>query len=151
MSDLNSYLKNEGPFDGLIAFSQGAALAATFLVQNFRKDPQQKSISSSFKCAIFLSGGVPVDPDALSRGELIPLRAAEVGEVIPIPTAHIWGENDEMFPGSSESLKDLCITSGRSQFIHKGGHEIPVAGTGDLTGTIHSIKRAIHCGQKHSI
>ncbi|RDL41697.1 uncharacterized protein BP5553_01676 [Venustampulla echinocandica] len=147
LQDLDNYIKTEGPFDAVLAFSQGAALASTLLVQKWRQNPQEQQVSPIFKCAVFISGGVPVDPDVLLHGELRTLSADVDGEVIPIPTAHIWGTNDTLFPGSSATLSKLCNGTVRSEFVHEGGHEVP-GETRDLASTVHAIKRVVHKGAK---
>ena len=128
----------------MIAFSQGAALASTLLVQKFREQPTEQHLNPIFKCAIFISGGTPVDPDILAKGELHVLSAEVDGELIPIPTAHIWGRNDTLYPGSSAELSKLCKEATRTEFIHDGGHEVPASGTDDLRSTVQAIRRTVH-------
>ncbi|CAJ2500891.1 Uu.00g037440.m01.CDS01 [Anthostomella pinea] len=47
------------------------------------------------------------------------------GEPIGIPTAHIWGANDNLYPTFGPGLSKLCRSDLRDVFIHDGGHEIP--------------------------
>ena len=50
-------ITEEGPFDGLIGFSQGSALASSFLLSDVRS----KSPQDPFKCAIFFCASMPFD------------------------------------------------------------------------------------------
>ena len=141
LDDLDAYITEEGPFDAVLAFSQGAALAATFIIRKFNQDPKQQHINSVFKCAIFISGGIPRDPAALLYDEMRSLDYPTDGEVIPVPTAHIWGSNDLLSPSE---LSRLCKSQGRTTFIHGGGHEVPGSRSKDaVTGTVHAIRRTI--------
>jgi hypothetical protein len=49
------------------------------------------------------------------------------GELIEIPTAHIWGASDTLYPTFGPVLSKLCRQELRSVFVHNGGHEIPGA------------------------
>lgn len=141
LNDLDAYIATEGPFDAVLAFSQGAALAATLIVRKFNEDPRRQHVDPVFKCAVFLSGGVPCDPAALLHDEVRILDVGSDGEVIPVPTAHIWGLNDLPWP---PKLSELCVTQGRTVFIHDGGHEVPGSRSKEaVTGTVHAIRRTI--------
>lgn len=145
LANLERYIAHHGPFDGVLAFSQGAALAATHIVRMARRTPAARP----FRLAIFIAGGVAVDPDRLmDHGELLQLSPetdADAG-AIAIPSAHIYGRNDDLWPGSSETLSSLCLEELRSVYVHQGGHEIPGSSgssRGDLAGTVHVIRRAV--------
>lgn len=117
--DLKSYIALEGPFDIVMGFSQGATVAASLIVHEVLND----SSSSSFKGAIFFCGSPPfvaTNPDDTFRK----LSTKTDGEVIPIPTAHIIGQSDDLFSEAVE-LKELCAKGLRSELVHHGGHEIP--------------------------
>lgn len=146
----DAYILDEGPFDGVIAFSQGALLTSTLLA---RKEKDQKDSSKAkldgmmkrpFKCAVFFSGGVPVAYDALLGGEI---RAMELGaecEIISIPTAHVWGSQDTLWPGRALALSEMCSSNMRTVYIHDGGHEVPGSKSkAAVTGTVHAIRKTI--------
>lgn len=144
LDDLDAYIAAEGPFDGVMAFSQGAALAATLIVRKFRQDSEGQRTNPVFKCALFISGGLPCDPYALMQDELRLLSHDVDREPILVPTAHIWGAHDLSFPGSSAELSRLCWPQGRTEFIHEGGHEVPGFGSKEaVIGSVHAIRRAI--------
>ncbi|KAM3083974.1 hypothetical protein ACMFMG_001919 [Clarireedia jacksonii] len=145
--DLDAYIRTEGPFDGGIAFSQGAALLSTYITWKFMSDPTAQHLSPVFKCAIFISAGLPVDPIALlERDELKSLRFAEHGEVIPIPTAHIWGTGDTVWREQSEEVKTLCKKDAAVAFVHSGGHEVPSSGAlkDSVPGMVQAVRKTIH-------
>jgi len=57
---LEEFIEDEGPFDGVIGFSNGAAVAATYLLQ----DAKRPSPQHPFKCAVFFCASLPFDLDS---------------------------------------------------------------------------------------
>ncbi|KAJ2971515.1 hypothetical protein NUW58_g9396 [Xylaria curta] len=145
LQDLERLVDEEGPFDGVMAFSQAAAMAATFILRSQRKDPEKHGPRPVFRCAVFFCGGVPVDPsDLQDHGTIRPLNVEKDGEVIHIPTAHIWGHDDQLYPTFGPVLSKLCCGEQRADFIHQGGHEIPGAKSpSSVVQAARAIKRAI--------
>lgn len=149
LTDLQAFIDEEGPFDAVMAFSQGAGLAASLIIHRIRQEQAQQRTSSSspplFRCAIFFCGGVPEDPTAAIEGkERRLLSFEEDGELIDIPTAHIWGRHDKLYPTFGPVLSKLCKASEREDFVHEGGHEIP--GPRDpaaVAKTVQVIKRTL--------
>ncbi|SLM36796.1 Serine hydrolase FSH [Lasallia pustulata] len=141
LDQLESFIALEGPYDGVIGYSHGGALAATFLIKHSRLHP---GAPPPFKCAIFLSGGIPMDPDALEKDEVRPLDGARDGALLALPTANIWGRNDQLWPGTSEVLSGLCEEVARSVFVHDEGHDVPSARAKDaVLGAVKSIRRTV--------
>ncbi|KAH8690542.1 serine hydrolase FSH [Talaromyces proteolyticus] len=123
LNNLGSFLELEGPYDGVIAFSQGATLVATYLMRQALKSPQKPL---PFQCAVFFCGGMPFDPKALECGEIKQLSKEDGDKLLPgFPTAHIWGRNDNVWPGTSEVLHALCDPKVSTMFLHDEGHSIP--------------------------
>jgi hypothetical protein len=117
VDDLSAYVEAEGPFDGVMGFSQGAALAAMLLVR--------ASSSPPFSFAIFICAGVPFSENSLRLGVLRYLDPESVGEVIQVPTANIVGARDaDLF--AAMAMMRLCTSQGRRLFDHGAGHEVPV-------------------------
>lgn len=114
----------EGPYDGVVGFSMGAGLAATFLLQQAIHHPEKPF---PFKCAVFFSGAGPVDPLALERGEVRLLDLDDYNKLPPLglPTVHIWGRNDTLSGG--EKLYAGCDPGERTLYLHEEGHAIPGA------------------------
>lgn len=141
--DLEKLVDEDGPFDGVMSFSLGATLASSFIIYKLRQNKRKELISPTFRCAIFFSGGIPeeMSENGLERRVM---SWQEDGEVIQIPTAHIWGANDHMYPDFGKVLSKLCQEEQKAVFIHPGGHEIP--GPKDehtLQEAIRVIKRTI--------
>ncbi|KAF2752843.1 hypothetical protein EJ05DRAFT_480865 [Pseudovirgaria hyperparasitica] len=139
VTDLGSYVADEGPFDGVMAFSQGTSLASAFMIA---KQNRQNG-TAPFKCAIFFCGRPPfVD---------IPDQQATADTDIQLYTAHIWGARDEE-PELAPQLAQMCKASKRHVFAHDGGHEIP--GGRDsvaFNGTVHVIERMLASVEKSNM
>lgn len=143
LAQLNAFIAVEGPYDGVLAYSHGAAFAATYIIQQSHLHPTSPP---AFKCAIFLSGGIPVDPSALEKDELRLLGPGD-GKLLNLPTAHIWGANDELYPGTSLILSKLCDERMRCIFMHEEGHDVPNARAKDaVVGAIRAIRRTVDKG-----
>jgi predicted esterase len=142
LDQLEAYLVSEGPFDCVVGYSQGASLAATYLIRTAQRHP---SAPLPFRCAIFFSGGRPLDPKALDEGRLHLIDPDDpAGAAIGLPTANIWGRNDMLWPGSSEVLFKLCDPAVRSSYIHDEGHDIPGARAKDaIQGSVRAMRRAM--------
>ena len=126
LADLETHIAEDGPFDGVMAFSQGAGLAASLLVHQMQTDAHKARLYPAFSCAVFFSGGIPKDPRA-ERGEGLtrPMWWEDDCEIIEIPTIHVWGRNDTLYPTFGPVLRKLCKASEREQLVHDGGHDIP--------------------------
>ncbi|KAF1951579.1 hypothetical protein CC80DRAFT_424423 [Byssothecium circinans] len=122
LNDLEALIHESGPYDALFAFSEGAGLAASLLVHRARLHAASGAELPLIKCAVFFSGGVPMDPET---GRL--MDGDTDGEVIDVPTAHIWGKNDDLYPTFGPVLSKLCKATSREIYIHDGGHRIPGA------------------------
>lgn len=117
---LAAFVADRGPFDAIMAFSEGASVATTFMLG-------QASLGlSPFKIAVFFCGGTPADPAALERGRIRLLVPENSGSyLIDIPTVHVYGENDPRKLEFGVHLSQICRDDGKSVIIHSGGHEIP--------------------------
>jgi hypothetical protein len=95
----------KGPFDGVIAFFSGAALAASLLIAKEKENSFLQRTKPVFKCAIFFSGGIPATIDDNKTYVLNPEAS---GQFIKVPTVHIWGANDKQYPCFGPVLYDMC-------------------------------------------
>ncbi|KAI5862545.1 serine hydrolase FSH [Durotheca rogersii] len=159
---LAAKLDRDGGYDGVIAYSQGAALVSSFLLC---RQWYEHELPAPFRFAVFLSGslplevlkgiGVPVSREAervaaeaeLQRDRRLgPLRAhaararralfdsddcfgLNLNRVplelkIRIPTVHVWGEADPLFPAAVQ-LAGLCDPYIRKTHAHAGARDIP--------------------------
>lgn len=90
MTELDSYIFEAGPFDSVMGFSQGAAVAVSLIIQKLQEDRSRWQLYSLFKCAVFFSGGVPLDISVrpgLMHQRLMNYEHDE--EVVELLTAHI--------------------------------------------------------------
>jgi predicted esterase len=107
---LNAICEAEGPFDGVLGFSQGAALAAMLC----RHRPWQPP---HFRYAIMIAGFVPRDPTlATSFDESMPPSS--------LPTLHVFGAMDERVPPPSSERLARSFAAPQT-FSHPGGHAVP--------------------------
>jgi predicted esterase len=144
LEDLADYVDSEGPFDGVLAFSQGAGLAASLIIQQAQQQPTAYMLRPVFKCGIFFSGGIPGDPSSLRRGEIRPMKVEQDGEVIHIATAHIWGDKDDQYPDFGPVLAQMCSKENRETVIWDGKHEIPgLSGAKGVEEAAAAIKKTI--------
>ena len=136
---MEEYIAAEGPFDGVIGFSQGASLAALHIIR-----ATQGRTECPFRCAIFFSCSGLYDPTALvEKGEAEKLEPDLQRPLIRIPTVHVWGRSD---PVKAESvlLGQLCDERLRTIFTHEGGHEVPGRGAGNtVIETVKAMRRGI--------
>ena len=80
---LYGIMESEGPFDGVVGYSEGATIAATLLLHEQMLQEEHGRIPM-FKCALFFGGWPPVKPtlDGLVLSD-------ESDLTIDIPTCHI--------------------------------------------------------------
>ncbi|KUJ15090.1 uncharacterized protein LY89DRAFT_620399 [Mollisia scopiformis] len=136
INDLDAFVEAQGPYDGVISFSQACGLVATWIIHRMRQG------KLSVRCAIFLSAGSPaVDFDSLKEGNVVVLPQQKMGGIIDIPTAHVWGLADP-YAEVAHGLSMLCRSDVKSEFIHEGGHEVPGAGSKeDVTSIVNIVRR----------
>ncbi|KAI0813403.1 serine hydrolase FSH [Xylaria sp. FL0064] len=146
LRDLDAYVAEEGPFDGILAFSQGAMVAATYSVWKYRQSRVGAAALSGFpfKCAIFLSAWGAVDPHSLATEGRVRDWLVEVEmERLPIPTAHIWGGND-ISKHNAQRVSDIFSTSMREIYEHNGSHEVPGPRmVPDVKASVRMVRRVI--------
>ena len=73
VDDLATYVAEHGPFDAIMGFSLGAALAATLLL---RAESQQARLP--IRCAIFLCGVLPCNWHEPEGRDFQLLRATDI-------------------------------------------------------------------------
>jgi hypothetical protein len=80
---LYQIMEEDGPFDGIIGYSEGATVAATMILHEQRRF-EIEGREPMFKCALFFAGWPPMSP------ELDRIVLADESELtIAIPTCHI--------------------------------------------------------------
>ncbi|XP_043197406.1 esterase OVCA2-like [Amphibalanus amphitrite] len=109
---LREVAEREGPFDGVLGFSQGAALVGLLCALQ-----QRQELEWSFRFAILVAG---------FRSRSAPHQKL-YEERIELPTLHVYGDNDQVIPREmSEELVQLY--SNATVLRHAGGHHIPASG-----------------------
>ncbi|KAK8722947.1 hypothetical protein OTU49_011965 [Cherax quadricarinatus] len=101
--------KESGPFDGVLGFSQGAAMLGLLCGLQ-----QQGKLTFSFKFAIFASA---------FRSRSAPHQCL-YSEKITLPTLHIYGETDQVI-GKDMSEELLQYFHEPETHVHPGGHFVP--------------------------
>lgn len=106
-------VKELGPFDGILGFSQGAALVAMLCALQEQKLEPDFNLRFAILVAGFCS--------ACSQHQ----RFYE-GPAITIPSLHVFGRDDRVIP--EKMSQDLLPTfDGVQTLVHPGGHFIPAA------------------------
>ena len=112
---INNIIERQGPFDGVIGFSQGSVMALATMLRYAKLNPDDDPL---FRFAIFFS--VPYIPEKDTSG-----RQEEWGR-IRVPSLHICGETDELwFESSKVTAEKNCEKGLTNVIVHKGGHVIP--------------------------
>lgn len=122
LGDLDDYVAQEGSFDGVIGFSQGAALAAMLIIR--RQNSANGDSDNPFRFAVFICSAVPHREAALLRGMVELLDPAVDGQPVKLPTTNIIGGKDPHVRNGI-TLGHLCQARGKVVFDHRGGHDIP--------------------------
>jgi pimeloyl-ACP methyl ester carboxylesterase len=131
MEFIAEVVKEEGPFNGILGFSQGANVAFYYLLHQLRTRPFDPPFVP-FACAIFLSAsGSEKDYRALMDS------IEDIGRQITIPTLHIYGKED-VNSGAAMAMHQYCAGGEPELILHPKGHVIP----GDVE-SVQLIVRAI--------
>jgi len=102
--------EEDGPYDGVLGFSQGATLAAIALAT--------PGLAKRFAFGILVSG---------MRARAEETKGCDYG-AIAVPTLHVIGLKDDVVPNAlSEGLYDAMTSSERTRETHDGGHRVPRA------------------------
>ncbi|SMN22089.1 similar to Saccharomyces cerevisiae YOR280C FSH3 Putative serine hydrolase [Maudiozyma saulgeensis] len=116
---LHDYVCENGPFEGVVGFSQGAGVAG-YLMTDFNgllglTSEEQPTLK------FFMS---------FSGFRFVPETYQEQynNHIIAIPSLHVKGELDTVTePWKIESLYNSCLEDSRTILMHGGGHFVPNA------------------------
>ncbi|GMM38761.1 putative serine hydrolase [Saccharomycopsis crataegensis] len=110
---VKSYIKEHGPFDGILGFSQGAAFAQ-LITNNMESLGNTKPV----KFAVYFSGYVTKN---------LPVNEKYLANKIEIPTLHVMGEQDTVVGNdrSMEFVEKYTKPGTATVFKHPGGHYVP--------------------------
>jgi len=105
-------------YDGVLAFSQGASLAAHLCLLQ-----QNGNLGSNFKFCILVAGFVS---RTLKHRELFQ-ALQHSGQAISIPTLHVFGDTDKVI--EKDMSEDMLQFFASPDIIrHPGGHFVPATG-----------------------
>jgi len=111
-------MERDGPFDGIIGYSEGATVASTLVLDEKRRF-EEEGRERMIKCAVFFCGWPPIKPD---DGGIV--LSDESDTLIDIPTCHVVGADDPYFHGSM-ALYNVCEEDTAIFFDHGKGHTLP--------------------------
>jgi hypothetical protein len=134
ISDLLAYIAVEGPFDGVMGFSQGASLAAMILALPEFPGP--------FAFGVCICSGLPFSVDVLGDGIVRACDPSIDTDMINVPTAHIVGAQD----ASKEYgmvVFGICSKDLRVLYEHSAGHEIPTKPRAVVDEMVNTIRKVI--------
>ena len=126
---------DEGPFDGIIGFSEGALLAADVVLHQQVTKP-----AKPIKCAVFYCAAPAWDYENNTS-----MLADETDERIHIPTVSVIGKQDPI-AYAGLLLYNLCDRNKASLIEHEGGHVVP-RDLENKARMLHSVRRAINKGR----
>jgi len=107
-----------GQYDGVLAFSQGASLAAHLCVLQ-----HTGKLGSKFKFCILVAGFVS---RTLQHREVFQ-ALQQSGESVSIPTLHVFGDTDKVI--ENDMSEDMLQFFASPDIIrHPGGHFVPATG-----------------------
>lgn len=115
LDNLDKVFENQGPFDGILAFSQGACLGSILCyISKINETSQHKFKNIQFKFAILVAG--------FKSGQS--QHNFYYDKKIQMPSLHIMGETDRVIPKEmSTSLLDYFFEP--KVYQHSGGHFVP--------------------------
>ena len=110
---ISEILEEEGPFDGILGFSQGAALAASILLEQERSDSRRHDPdSTAFKFAIFICATRPWD---VNHSRLIDVgNRTSIGSYTEFDDVASVEEDAQRNDGSTTTLRLLSRYEPRS-------------------------------------
>ncbi|OQE31972.1 hypothetical protein PENSTE_c001G07936 [Penicillium steckii] len=120
MDYLYQALEEHPDIGGIIGYSEGASMAATFILDEQRRF-EEEGRERRIKCAMFFTGWPPMSPE---RGVLL---ADEVEDLVDVPTLHVVGANDP-FRHGAYALYNVCDPDTATFFDTGKGHTIPRSG-----------------------
>jgi len=108
LREIERACEEDGPYDGVLGFSQGATLAAIALAT--------PGLAERFAFGILVSG---------MRARAEETKGCDYG-AIAVPTLHVVGLKDDVMPKAmSAGLYDAMTSSERTRETHDGGHRLP--------------------------
>lgn len=112
---LRDYEQMHGPFEGVVGFSQGGALASLLCAQA----SSSRGPMPSLRFALVMSGFCPADPSLKAQ-----MTAAAP---VRMPALFVYGKGWEFERQGTEQLANLWAAGAAKVVEHGGGHVVPRA------------------------
>lgn len=157
---LYEVMETEGPFDGVVGYSEGATIAGTLLIHEAMRE-MDEGRQPMLKCALFFGGWPPITPtlDGL-------VLADESDLMIEVATCHISksarsrgayilidlvGSQDPYLHGNL-ALYNVCNPDTAHIFDHAKGHTLPrdKAMVKELGDTVRRMMDEVHSSRSGS-
>jgi len=136
VANISKTIAREGPFDGIIGFSQGAALAASLIIAAAKNN----MYDNLFELAVFIGSPLPYELVECESGDGWTAKICSKRTTsINIPSIHVMGEQDDFF-SDGQQLVEICTAQTRV-IVHGEGHVIPrtPAFTAKLVGAVAAL------------
>ncbi|KAK0118210.1 hypothetical protein ONS95_012514 [Cadophora gregata] len=111
-------VEEDGPFDCVIGFSQGASVAAAYIA-HCEKDPTVLDLP--FRMAVFICAAL-IPPELAAKSELA--KSIQSFGNISVPTVSIVGQRDLCY-NQSVALATTCKNTTSQLVFFDGGHHVP--------------------------
>lgn len=102
MQYLYHILEENPDIGGIIGYSEGAGIAATFILDEQRR-LKETGRERRIKCAMFITGWPPVNP---KKGIIL---ADQDDDLIDVPTLHVVGANGRSHPCTRTVSVLVCL------------------------------------------
>ncbi len=118
---LYGVIRDRGPFDGVIGFSQGAVMSVALMLHHAATHPDAPP-DDLFKFVVLFSCPYLPDLDDDDDSGKPPITWG----AIDVPSLHVCGEaDDEWFEASKSTFAKNCRPGSATLVVHKGGHLVP--------------------------
>lgn len=129
MEQLVEILESEGPFDGVLGFSQGAAALSMLVAEQILLDKKW------FRFACFVGGFLPNAEHMRER-----INRASLNGKFLLPSWHSFGLKDFVIPSEKSQLLASYFEA-PSVVSHQGGHVVPLCGDAAIKEHFQSFLR----------
>ncbi len=132
---LRDYIKENGPYDGLLGFSQGAGVISALLGGDSPEQLREINHGQDLRFAVVAATFMVEDTNNNHA------KFYHDHNDISIPTCHIYGLSDTLVPKErSIKMLDFCVPEKTTIIEHEGGHQFP-SKSAYVTSIIDFIKK----------
>lgn len=138
---LDDIVADQGPFDGILGFSQGASVACAYLSHLDRRD----GAFAPFRFALFFSSGGLSDDHLSLLQHLSGTEPAPEG-ALSIPSLHVHGTADVLH-ADALAMTRLWQPGSVTVVTHPGGHIVPkdAASISKIAAAVRLLMRTVVC------